>query len=63
MNVKELYDRLGRYVEKNPEANVRMEVFNASNDSPSILNSPFTLSLSNDGENLTIIGDGIPQKY
>ena len=64
MTIKELYEKLKVYAGKFPDAEVRMEVFNANDrNSASKLNSPCSFSMNEQKKQLTIVGDGILQKY
>ena len=46
-----------------PEAEVRMEVYDSESKRASLLNKPVVFSMNCDNTKLTIVGDGVPQRY
>lgn len=63
MKLSEFSALLGVFAADYPEAEVRMEVYNSESGKASLLNKPVVLSMNCDNTKLTIVGDGVPQKY
>ena len=63
MNIQKLIEYLQNVAEKYPDAEVRLETYDQDINRGSIVNRAAVVCVKPDGNKVTIVGDGIRQKY
>ena len=63
MNIQKLIEYLQNVAEKHPDAEVRLETYDQDINRGSIVNRAAVVCVKLDSKKVTIVGDGIRQKY